>query len=172
MSSSGGSSSGGALADSPSGDVATGVADGPAEGASDGAVVCNAIVNGATAVTSEQIAQNPPTLVGGTIANGTYFLTGLAIYTEPEGPTGAGGTTQTTIQITGTTIQIASSGTPATRTATLAISGIDFTSTDTCPDTMVIQGTYTATTTSLVVQYPGGTDDAGARTVQETFAKQ
>ena len=55
---------------------------------------------------------------------------------------------------------------------TLATSGTSFTSTDTCPDTTVIQGSYTATATTLVIQLPGGTDDAGARTVVETFTMQ
>jgi hypothetical protein len=123
-------------------------------------------------VTVDQVAQNPPTLVGGTIADGTFVLTGLTIYTGPQGPTGASGTAATTLQIASGTIQVATTGAPTTRTETLTTSGVNFTATDTCPDTTVIQGTYTATSTSLIVQFSGGTDDAGARTIQETFTKR
>ena len=43
---------------------------------------------------------------------------------------------------------------------------------DTCPDTDTRPGTYTATPTTFTVQLDGGTDDAGARTLVETFTKQ
>ena len=123
-------------------------------------------------MTGAQVAENPPAMQGGTVVDGTYFLTNLTIYTGPEGPTGATGTSDTTIQITGNTIQVVTNGTPGTRTETFAGTGSTFTATDTCPDATVIQGAYTATSTSFVVQFPGGADDAGARTVEETFAKQ
>jgi hypothetical protein len=136
----------------------------------DGAAACNALTNAASPVMGTEVAQNPPTLVGGTIVDGTYFLTGLTTYTGPQGSTGSSGTTQTTIKISGATIQVITNGTPATRNETLTTTGNQFTSTDTCPDTNVIQGTYTATATTLVVQFSAGTDDAGARTVAESFS--
>lgn len=136
----------------------------------DGAAACNALTNAASPVTGTEVAQNPPTLVGGTIVDGTYFLTALTTYTGPQGPTGSSGMSQTTIKISGGTIQVAANGTPATRNATLTTTGDQFTSTDTCPDTSVIQGTYTATATTLVVQFNAGTDDAGTRTVAESFS--
>jgi hypothetical protein len=155
----------------------TGV-DSPAETAMEdaemeAAVVCTTLANSAAAVPVQTIAADPPTPEGGTIVDGTYVMTETAIYTGPDGPSGTNGTSQTTIQVTGTTIQIVSAGDPPTRTITLATSGTSFTSTDTCPDTSaVIQGSYTATATTFVVQFPGGTDDAGARTVVESFEKQ
>jgi hypothetical protein len=141
-----------------------------ADSVADGAAACNALTNAASPVMGTQVAQNPPTLVGGTIVDGTYFLTGLTTYTGPQGPTGSSGMSQTTIKISGGTIQVITNGTPATRNETLTTTGNQFTSTDTCPDTNVIQGTYTATPTTLVVQFSGGTDDAGARTVAESFS--
>jgi|HubBroStandDraft_1064217.scaffolds.fasta_scaffold81993_2 hypothetical protein len=164
---------GGGLADGSSGDAVADGASAEAGGdAGDGAVACNTLANTAPQVTGAQVAENPPAMQGGTVVDGTYFLTNLTIYTGPEGPTGATGMTDTTIQITGNTIQVVTNGTPGTRTETFAGTGSTFTATDTCPDTTVIQGAYTATSSSFVVQFPGGTDDAGARTVEETFAKQ
>jgi hypothetical protein len=149
--------------------------DSPAETATEdaemeAAVVCTTLTNTAAAVPVQTLAEDPPTPLGGTIVDGTYEMTATAIYTGPDGPSGTDGTAQTTIQITGSTIQIVTTGDPTTRTITLATSGTSFTSTDTCPDTSTfIQGSYTATATTLVVQFSGGTDDAGARTVVESF---
>ena len=142
--------------------------DAPAEAAT----VCNTVMDSAPAVTIQQVAQDPPTPKGGTPADGTYFMTDVTIYTGAGGPTGASGSAQTTIQISGSTIQVSSSGEPPTRTATLVTSNTSFTSTDTCPDSAVSTGSYSASATTFAVQLPGGTDDAGARTVVETFTKQ
>jgi hypothetical protein len=101
-----------------------------------------------------------------------YFMTDLSIYTGPNGPTGPSGSTKTTIQVSAGTIQVASTGTPATRTVTLATSGTSFTATDTCPDSQVSHGSYSATATTLLIFLDGGTEDAGTRTVVETFTKQ
>jgi hypothetical protein len=166
-------SDGGSLADAPSGDAADSAVGDAGGDAGDGAVTCNALANTATPVTGAQVAANPPALQGGTVVDGTYALTNLTIYTGPDGPTGSTGMSQTTIEISGATIQVATNGTPGTRTETFAsTAGGTFTATDTCPDTSAFQGAYSATSTTFVVQFPGGTDDAGARTVQETFTKQ
>ena len=143
-----------------------------ASSANDAAETCNTLVNSASSVSIEQVASDPPAPQGGTIANGTYTLTAAVIYTGPQGPTGASGTTQTTLQVTGGTIQVVSDGDPATRTVTFTTSGTSLDSVDTCPDTDTRPGTYTATPTTLVVELDGGTDDAGARTLVETFTKQ
>jgi hypothetical protein len=143
-----------------------------AEAAAEAATVCNTLANTAPAVPVQTIAADPPASTGGTIADGTYWMTEVVIYTGPDGPSETSGTSQTTIQITGPTIQTVSAGDPPTTTVTLATSGTAFTSTDTCGDAMVRQGTYSATATTFVVQVPAGTDDAGARTLVETFTKQ
>lgn len=142
--------------------------DAPAEAAT----VCNMLANSAQAVTYSQLNQDPPTPQGGTMADGTYAMTAAAIYTGPGGTSGPSGTSQTTIQVAGTTIQIVSDGQPPTRTVTLATSGTSFTATDTCPDAKVTHGSYSATPTTILIFLDGGTDDAGARTVVETFTKQ
>ena len=138
----------------------------------DAPVACNTLVNSASAISIEQVASDPPAPAGGTPVDGTYALTAAVIYTGPGGPTGASGTTQTTLQIAGGTIQVVSSGDPATRTVTFTTSGTSVASVDTCPDTDTRPGTYTATPTTFLVELGGGTDDAGARTLVETFTKQ
>jgi len=143
-------------------------ADAPAEAAT----ACNMLTNSATPITYSQVNQDPPTPQGGTIVDGTYAMTDASIYTGPNGPSGPSGMSQTTIQISGNTIQVVSSGQPPTRTVTLATSGTSLTATDTCPDAKVNHGSYTATPTTLLIFLDGGTDDAGARTLVETFTKQ
>jgi hypothetical protein len=146
--------------------------DAPAEATADAAISCNTIVNSAPVVTVMRVAADPPTSNGGTIADGTYEMTAVTIYTGADGPTGASGTAQTTVVVSHDTFQVVNSAEPPTRTVTLATSGSEFTATDTCPDSTVTTGTFTATATSLIIVLAGGTDEAGARTVVETFARQ
>lgn len=184
-SSSGGTSPSDAGGDHDAGSDAAGPIDGapPDDGGSPGedaapdapaeaATVCNTLANTASPITYDQMNQDPPTPQGGTMVDGTYAMTAASIYTGPNGPSGPSGMAQTTIQVSGTTIQIVEVGQPPTRTVTLATSGTSFTATDTCPDAKVTQGSYTATPTSILIFLDGGTDDAGARTVVETFTKQ
>jgi len=147
--------------------------DHPASDAADDApVACNTLVNSAPSITVEQVASDPPAPQGGIPVDGTYVLSAAVIYTGPAGPTGPSGTSQTMIQITGSTIQVVSTGEPPTRTVTFTTSGTSLDSVDTCPDTDTRPGSYTATPTTFVVALDGGTDDAGARTLVETFTKQ
>jgi hypothetical protein len=143
-------------------------ADAPAEAAT----VCNMLANSAAVITYSQVSQNPPTPQGGTMVDGTYFMTAANIYTGPNGPSGPSGMAQTTIQVTAGTIQIVETGQPPTQTVTLATSGTSFTATQTCPGSKVTQGSYTATPATILIFLDGGTDDAGARTLVETFTKQ
>jgi hypothetical protein len=143
-----------------------------ADAASDAGPPCNTIANTAPVVDITQIAADPPTPLGGTIADGTYWETSLDIYTGPAGPAGMTGTSQTTALIQGTTVQLVSDGQPTRRTVTLTTADAGFTSVDSCPYAQMSQGSYTATPTTLTIFLPGGTDDAGARTVVETLTKQ
>jgi hypothetical protein len=136
------------------------------------AVACNTLANTAMPVTVQQLAEDPPAPLGGTVADGKYDLTGVAIYTGPDGPSGSTGSAQTTIEISGSTIEVSSTGEPPTRTTSLSTSGTTFTSTDTCPDSVVSTGSFTATSTTFSIFLDGGTDDAGARTVVETFTRE
>jgi hypothetical protein len=151
---------------------ATSDAPSTADAARDASQACNALGNAAPPVTIQQVASAPPAPAGGTVADGTYFMTDVSIYTGSNGPSGPSGTAQTTIQVSGSTIQVVSSGQPMTRTVMLATSGSTFTSTDTCPDATVTHGSYSATATTFLIFLDGVTDDAGARTVVETFTKQ
>jgi hypothetical protein len=147
-------------------------ADSSTRDASDGGGACNAVANIAQTIMIQQVASDPPAARGGTFVDGTYAMTDVTIYTGAQGPTGASGTAQTTLEVSGTTFQVVTSGDPATRTVSAVISGSSITATDTCPDSTVFNETFTATATSFVVYLDGGTDDAGARTVAETFTKQ
>jgi hypothetical protein len=123
-------------------------------------------------VSVEQVASDPPAAQGGTIEDGTYWMTAATVYTGPGGPTGETGTMQTTILVSGGTIQVVTTRGPATRTVSITTSGTYFTVTDSCPDTAVVQGSFTASGSTLTIELPAGTDDAGARTLVETFAKR
>ena len=139
---------------------------------SDGGAPCNTIANAAPVVDVTQVAADPPAPQGGTIVDGVYWGTSLEIYTGPQGPAGTTGTWQATALIQGTTVQLVNSGPPTRRTLTLTTADAGFASADTCPDSQSAQGGYTATPTTLTIFLPGGTDDAGARTVVETLTRQ
>ena len=155
------------------GQDATGPSDGDSQDAgTDANPTCNTIANTAPVVQVTQIAADPPTPQGGTILSGTYWGTSLDIYTGPSGPAGTTGTWQATALIAGETVQLVNSGQPLRRTITLTTADAGFASVDTCPDSQMAQGGYTATPTMLVIFLDGGTDDAGARTVVETLTRQ
>jgi hypothetical protein len=170
--SSGGSQTDGATAgETGAGGEAGAGASGGDGAASDGTVVCNTFANAAPAITSQAVAEAAPALTGGTIANGTYFLTALTEYRGDAGMAATGGLQNTTIEVSGTTIQVNSSGT--TSTETVVTSGTNlFTDTRTCPGPATRDGTYTATPTMLIVQFDDGTADGGTSIVQETFTLQ
>jgi hypothetical protein len=140
--------------------------------AGDAGSLCNTIVNDGPVIPVTQVAANPPAPQGGTIRDGTYWGTSLTIYTGPNGPTGTTGTFQTTALIEGSTVQLVANGNPARRTITLTPADGGFTSVDTCPGTQMAEGGYTATPTTLTFFLPGGTDDAGPRTVVEVLTRQ
>jgi hypothetical protein len=150
--------------------VDTGPADTIEQG--DAPVACNDLTNSAEVVAIEQVAADPPVASGGTIAGGTYTMTAATIYTGTAGPSGPSGTGQTTLRVSGDLIEVVTSGDPPTRTVAFVTSGTSISATDTCPDAESVQGSYTATSSSLVVELPGGTDDGGPRTLVETFTKE
>jgi hypothetical protein len=151
-------------------DAPPGIDAAPESSAPDAGSICNDLANDAPTITVEEVASDPPAQQGGTIGDGTYFLTAAVIYTGSDGPSGATGTAQTTLEISGSTVQQANSG--SSTTYTLATSGSNLTATQMCPTADVRQATYTATAATLVVEVPAGTDEAGAKTLVETFAKQ
>jgi len=142
-----------------------------ADGASDATTACNTLVDTAPTVTTEDVASPPPVLTGGTIADGTYFLTALTVYTGDGGAAGASNGNSTTIEVDGTTIQLAMVGN-STATEMVTTSGSSFTDMRTCPAPATREGTYSATATTLTVQFQNGTADGGVNTIQETFTLQ
>ena len=114
---------------------------------------CNALdIGTAPAITPNQVASQEPTAMGGTVFDGTYFLTKWTLYTGPGGATGplpltlqvrrdfAGGIVQT-VQNDGSSIRRFS--------AMLTTTGTAFTETQSCPGSSVDTGTYTATATTI-----------------------
>src|SRR5262245_27990911 len=82
------------------GPAVAGADAGPRDAAPDGdggKRVCNALVNVAPQVTLVAEASDPPTALGGAIADGTYVLTSATVYT---GAAGASGPTLQKIQMT------------------------------------------------------------------------
>jgi hypothetical protein len=143
-----------------------------ADGGSDATTACNTLVDTAPMVTTENVGSPPPVLTGGTIADGTYFLTALTVYTGDGGAAGPGGSNSTTIEVDGTTIQIAMMGANGTATEMVTTSGSSFTDTRTCPAPATRMGAYSATATTFTVQFQNGTVDGGVSTIQETFTLQ
>jgi hypothetical protein len=139
----------------------------------DGPTVCNTLVNSGQPVTAMRVASAPPAAQGGTPANGTYLLTSETIYTGAGGATGPSGTQSITIQIQGSTIQVAKSTSPLTSTYDLSTTGTTYTAAGECPPLVGgLMGSYTATTTTFVVSIAAIGSDAGAPTTVETFTKQ
>jgi hypothetical protein len=101
---------------------------------------CNSLANGASVVSEQQSATAAPSPQGGgVIADGTYFMTALTVYTGSGGASGPDGNSdQQTAQFTGSTmtLQIVDQGggcQPQTMTGTLSFSGTQLTLTTTCP---------------------------------------
>jgi hypothetical protein len=55
---------------------------------------CSGLPDTASAVTEQYSATAPPNATGGSLLDGTYFLTGATLYTGPGGATGATGRTR------------------------------------------------------------------------------
>lgn len=153
-SSSGGSSSGGSSSSSSSG--------GSSSSSSGGGGQCNALTQQGTKLDVVGSKAAPPTATGGTVADGTYVLTGSKLYgaSVPEGPINGVSSPATTVEIKGTTYNSLASRTSgdARTTSTLAVSGINATLTATCafplPDGglgAAVQATYSATATGFTI---------------------
>jgi len=124
---------------------------------------CNDLVNNAPAVTLVAIADSPPAALGGTLVDGTYWLTGFNVFTGPGGTTDLSTfTANATFVLSGTTMQqvLSSNGGAEKRyTSTVSTSGTTLYATDTCPEPVTEQDPYTATPTKLTIYLddPNGT---------------
>jgi hypothetical protein len=116
------------------------------------AMSCNTTVNGACTVTTVKATGAPPTFTGGTIADGTYYLTAVTTYGSGAN---AGQTQRVTMTFTGGAFTLAQDSdvgcnSAPTATGTTSISGIDLTLATACPavDSEVVSFSATATTFS------------------------
>jgi hypothetical protein len=70
-----------------------GVDAGPEDARADAAGgACNTLMNTAPLVSEEEVAMAAPKPMGGTVSDGTYFLTTATLFTGPQGGTGPTGT--------------------------------------------------------------------------------
>jgi hypothetical protein len=95
-------------------------------------------------------------------------------YTGTGGASGPTGTTsQVTIEVSGDTVQVVSSsgGTTSHLTVTIGTGGSSLTYADVCPVSATLNGSYSATPTTLTVMLPVASD-SGATTLVEDFVKQ
>jgi hypothetical protein len=114
-----------------------------------GSGVCNTLVNAAPVVSKTTNAGPTPAATGGTIADGTYFLTRMDKW---NGITGANTHKETWVFSSGT-IQVVtdneSDGGTKHASGTYATSGSTLTFTVTCPGAQTVSMPFTATATEL-----------------------
>ncbi|GAC1352504.1 MAG: hypothetical protein NVSMB1_16000 [Polyangiales bacterium] len=144
--------------------------DGSTDGSTDGSITkgettietgtgtCNTLVNSGTAISGTFVDATAPAPLGGTIANGTYRLTDIAIYTGPGGATGVSPSSlQVTAKIEGTTMNSVSSDSSGAKeereTLSLKTSGTSVTLTPICSSDMAVADTadYTAKDKVLIL---------------------
>lgn len=135
--------------------------DTSANDASDGgACAPNAIVPTAPAVAENRMAADfsNAAAAGGTIADGTYWLTSLTLFTGTGGAsTPTGSNRSETLKVTGNTLEVAvlqGSATPTRLTFSLAKNGTTLTLTGTCPASAAQSFSFTATSTTLTLYVP------------------
>jgi hypothetical protein len=104
---------------------------------SDGSTACNALVNAASEAMASTVKSAAPTATGGTIVDGTYFLTDITLY-DPAGtasaPEPAG--IQVTLAITGNlmeSVQTYPDDSSDTFAETFVVNGTALNRTLTCP---------------------------------------
>jgi hypothetical protein len=140
---------------------------------------CNNVVNSACAVGDNYSTDALPTFTGGTITDGTYYLTKATISAGLFGGTGVTSYATLVVSGGGTMAQGAFddvNGIGCRRgTVALAASSIDLAITPTCGDQLFdsnmknIAAKYTATPTTLVLSFPTA---GGGGTWVQTFAKE
>jgi hypothetical protein len=131
---------------------------------SDGA--CNTVSNAAPLVTHVARSGAVPAMTGGTIENGTYFLTAMELY---NGRTTSNDHQETWVVANGVLQAASKSGTSplVNSTGTLVTSGNQLTINVSCPGTASVTGnSYTATPTQFRVIFFDGPDDVRTYTKQ------
>jgi hypothetical protein len=117
---------------------------------------CIALVNEAPLVQQMNVAGDPPTPMGGTVVDGTYFITAASVYGSDAGvgPTGNNFQNMSVVSGGGTLYAlVAGVGNGASMSnGTIATSGANITLTQTCPSNDVLAfNRFDATGTTLTV---------------------
>jgi hypothetical protein len=101
----------------------------------------------APAVTIDAVAADPPMATGGTIADGTYYITAGTDYVGAAGTAGTVGVSQEVFQVAGNTFESALVAGAKNESASgaLIIAGINLTISGDCPSTGSATATFTAT---------------------------
>jgi hypothetical protein len=137
---------------------------------SSGRAACNTLVDDGPDVSFVAMATAAPVPTGGTIAEGTYELSALTLYTGPGGSTTApGGTFSAVFEISGNTMQQVGSedGVEKRYTSTFTISGSTVSTVDSCPVSDSSTHSLSATPTELRI-YDSGT----VGTLEQAYAKR
>ncbi len=138
--------------------------------------VCHSLTNETTGVTTEVVSGDPPSPIGGTIADGIYHFTHLRTYVGDSGAAPAASTVYAAWQISGTALKRVRRDAPDTvdhrDTLTIVASGTSFSTTLDCQDPVSMfpnpAGTYSVNGNDLVVIYP----TSGGITTTVTFTQQ
>jgi hypothetical protein len=133
------------------------------------ATPCNTITNSGSDISGQSSTATAPTPTGGTITDGTYVLSSVVAYLPFAEDAGAG-TLSGTIIVSGSTWQIVGNAIGDTEPGSFTFqpSGTSFTLTETCPGTESVTGTYTASTTQIIL-YKSTTVFGDTLTLQSTF---
>lgn len=134
------------------GGTSSGGTGGTGSGGTGGTAACNTLVNDGPDVPESAETGTPPTMTGGTIADGTYVLSARKDW---QGSCNCN--TRQKLSISGTTLQVVTKtdAAPEQRlTTTIATSGNKLSLTVTCPAAQNLSLEYTATATQLQVFDP------------------
>jgi hypothetical protein len=138
--------------------------DGPAN------TVCSSLVDDAPTISYTVVAAAPPIPTGGPIADGTYDLSALTVYTGVGGSTSPiASTAHVVLVISGNTMQQvgAVDGVPRSYTTTFTVSATTITTTDTCPSPVTSRHQFSASPTDLRVYDPGS-----GKMLEQTYTKR
>ena len=145
-----------------------------APGDAGGGGACGTSANVGRAIDGQQVAMAAPTATGGTIADGTYTLTDITLYTGSGGATGPAGLTLTqTWGFSGGSYRLVSlDGTTMTETrkggTVMNVSATALHLVQTCPDSDFASYEFSATATTLTLF----TDEGAGTKLALTLTRQ
>ncbi len=142
------------------GGAGAGAAGSGGAGGNGGAQACNSLTNSAPVVNKDHDAGAPPTMTGGTVVEGTYYLTKMVQYNGENGNTAH----QETFVFSGGTFQAATLG--GRFSGTYSTSGTNLTLHVTCPAAQTVVMPYTATATQIVSINSDDANEAHTLTLQ------